>query len=75
VKDATMIMAKTEKRIFQLDEIHCRIDAINAAVQGADMNDTSQQRGISRLLGDVWCKLDDFIKELKGEKEKAHDDD
>jgi hypothetical protein len=26
-------------------------------------------------LGDVWCKLDDFIKELKGEKEKAHDDD
>jgi hypothetical protein len=64
-----MILDKTERQIFQLEEIHCRIDAINAAVQGADMNDTSQQKGISRLLGDVWCKLDDFIKEIKSEAE------
>jgi hypothetical protein len=63
------MLTKTEQKIFTLEEIHCRIDAINAAVQGADMNDTSQQKGISRLLGDVWCKLDDFIKELKGETE------
>lgn len=64
-----MITTETEKQIFQLEEIHCRIDAINAAVQGAGFNDYSHQKGISGLLGDVWCKLDDFIKELKGETE------
>jgi hypothetical protein len=63
------MLTETEQKIFTLEEIHCRIDAINAAVQGADMNDTSQQKGISRLLGDVWCKLDDFIKEIKSEAE------
>jgi hypothetical protein len=68
-----MIPNKTERQIFILKEIHCRIDAINAAVQGADMNDTSQQKGISGFLGDVWCKLDDFIKELKGEDAKEDD--
>lgn len=64
-----MIQTKTERQIFLLEEIHCLIDAINAVVQGAEMNDISQQKGISRLLGDVWCKLDDFIKELKSEDE------
>lgn len=64
-----MIPNEKERQVFLLEEIHCRIDAINAAVQGAEMNDHSQQKGISRLLGDVWCKLDDFIKELKGEAE------
>ncbi|WP_296713140.1 hypothetical protein [Rhodoblastus sp.] len=63
------MLTKTEQNIFVLKEIHCRIDAINAAVQGADFNDHSQQRGISGLLGDMWCKLDDFIKELEGEAE------
>lgn len=63
------MQTQTDRKIFQLEEIHCRIDAINAAVQGAEMNDTSQQRGISRLLGDVWCRLDDLIKELKTEAE------
>jgi hypothetical protein len=60
-----MIPNKTEKQVFALEEIHCRIDAINAAVQGADFADHSQQKGISRLLGDVWCTMDDFIKEMK----------
>jgi hypothetical protein len=64
-----MIPTKIERQLFILEEIHCRIDAVNAAIQGADMNDTSQQKGISRLLGDVWCKLDDLIKEIKGEAE------
>jgi hypothetical protein len=67
--EAAMIPNKTEKQVFVLEEIHCRIDAINAAVQGADFADHSQQKGISGLLGDVWCKLDDFIKEMKGEQE------
>jgi hypothetical protein len=64
-----MIPNKTERQIFILEEIHCRIDAINAAVKGADFQDKSQQCGISGLLGDVWCKLDDFIKELKSTTE------
>jgi hypothetical protein len=46
-----MIQDKTERQIFILDAIHCRIDAINAAVQGADFNDHSQQKGISGLFG------------------------
>ena len=69
-----MILHKTETHIFVLDEIQCRIDAINAAVKGADFNDRSQQKGISRLLGDVWCRLDDFINEMKGEAEGQSND-
>jgi hypothetical protein len=66
-----MIQNKTERQIFILDAIHCRIDAINAAVQGADFNEHSQQKGISGLLGDVWCSLDDFIKKMKGDGDGA----
>ncbi len=36
------MLTKTEQNVFVLKEIHCRIDAINAAVQGADFNDHSQ---------------------------------
>jgi hypothetical protein len=62
-----MPLDKTKQQIFVLDEINHRIDAINAAVKGADFLDKSHQSGISILLGDVWCRLDDLINEMKGD--------
>lgn len=51
-----------------LEEIRVRLDAINCAVLGADMNDSVQQKGISAFCGDVWCRIDDLIKDIKGEE-------
>ena len=55
-------------QITALTDIRFALDAIEAAVKGADFNDTGQQRGISQLLSDQYFKLDDIIKEMEGEQ-------
>jgi ABC-type transport system involved in cytochrome c biogenesis ATPase subunit len=63
-----MALNDTERHLYMLDEIRVRLDAINCAVLGADMNDSVQQKGISAFCGDVWCRIDDLIKDIKGEE-------
>jgi hypothetical protein len=51
-----------------LTEIRYALDAIEAAVKGADFLDHGQQRGISHLLSEQYFKLGDIIKEMEGEE-------
>ena len=60
--------------VLQLNEIRYALDAVNAAVKGADMNDTSQQRGISYWISELYFKLGDLIKEMEGDDAKDDDE-
>ena len=61
-----MSLTEDEKNRRALADILDRIDAISAAVRGAEFNDKGHQNGISLLLGDVWCTLSDLIEEMGG---------
>lgn len=60
---------KEQQLLSALQETNYRIDAVRAAVVGADFNDTSHQKGIDLILADIWMSLSDLTDELKKEVE------
>ncbi len=65
--NAEEILKNLPRQVLELNEIRYALDAVNAAVKGADMNDTSEQRGISYWISELDCKLGDLIKEMEGD--------
>lgn len=61
-------MTSFKTQILELRQFLDALDAIKAAVNGADMNDISQRRDIMYWLDDLYCKLGDVIDGMEVNK-------
>ena len=61
-------------RRIELTSIYYAIAAIEAAVNGADFNDTAEQRGIVHLLSEQNGKLLEILNEMGGKAGFTNED-